>query len=174
MTTLEIITRKKLGQELTAEEIRFFVQAAAEKSVPDYQLLSVFAKALDATSALGVQDFNSRNPMTASGAALDSGSPLATLGQMAADPQLAADDAAVGGATARASALSQAGLYRMQGQTALNSLKGYKTHIGINAWTAALSSGLSAFAMSGGFQSSQGNLSGFTPFQQQGVPLPRA
>ena len=90
----------------------------------------------------------------ASGAALDSGSPLATLGQMAADLQLSADDAAVGGATARASALSQAGLYRMQGQTALNSLKGYKTLIGINAGTAALSSGLSAFAMSGGFSGS--------------------
>jgi hypothetical protein len=94
---------------------------------------------------------HSRALYGASGAALDSGSPLATLGQQAADLQLAADDAAVGGATARASALSQAGLYRMQGQTALNSLKGYKTLIGVNAATAALSGGLSGFAMAGGF-----------------------
>lgn len=49
----------------------FGVEAELSASVPDYQLLSVFAKALDDTSALVVQDFNSRNPMTASGAALD-------------------------------------------------------------------------------------------------------
>ena len=49
----------------------FGVAAELSAPVPDYQLLSVFAKALDDTSALVVQDFNSRNPMTASGAALD-------------------------------------------------------------------------------------------------------
>ena len=38
MTMLEIIEKKKFGQELTREEIAFFAQAAAEKSVPDYQL----------------------------------------------------------------------------------------------------------------------------------------
>lgn len=38
MTMLEIIEKKKFGQELTKEEITFFAQAAAEKSVPDYQL----------------------------------------------------------------------------------------------------------------------------------------
>ncbi len=38
MTMLEIIEKKKFGQELTKEEITFFVNAAAEKSVPDYQL----------------------------------------------------------------------------------------------------------------------------------------
>ena len=38
MTMLEIIEKKKLGKALDAEEIRFFAQAAAEKSVPDYQL----------------------------------------------------------------------------------------------------------------------------------------
>ena len=38
MTMLEIIEKKKLGKELTKEEITFFAQAAAEKSVPDYQL----------------------------------------------------------------------------------------------------------------------------------------
>ena len=38
MTMLEIIEKKKFAQELTKEEITFFAQAAAEKSVPDYQL----------------------------------------------------------------------------------------------------------------------------------------
>ena len=38
MTMLEIIEKKKFGQELTKEEITFFANAAAEKSVPDYQL----------------------------------------------------------------------------------------------------------------------------------------
>ncbi len=41
MTMLEIITKKKLRQALTAEEIRFFAKAAAEKSVPDYQLAAM-------------------------------------------------------------------------------------------------------------------------------------
>ena len=41
MTMLEIIEKKKLGKELTAEEIAFFVKAAAEKSVPDYQLAAL-------------------------------------------------------------------------------------------------------------------------------------
>ena len=38
MIMLEIIEKKKFGQELTKEEISFFAQAAAERSVPDYQL----------------------------------------------------------------------------------------------------------------------------------------
>ena len=38
MTMLEIIEKKKLGKELTKEEIIFFARSAAEKSVPDYQL----------------------------------------------------------------------------------------------------------------------------------------
>ena len=39
--------------------------------MPDYQLLSVFAKALDDASALVLQAYNSRNPAYASGNALD-------------------------------------------------------------------------------------------------------
>ena len=39
--------------------------------MPDYQLLSVFARALDDVSALCLQAYNSRNPMYASGQALD-------------------------------------------------------------------------------------------------------
>ena len=38
MTMLEIIEKKKLGKELSKEEITFFAQSAAEKTVPDYQL----------------------------------------------------------------------------------------------------------------------------------------
>ncbi len=42
LNMVEIITKKKLGQELTREEIRFFAQAAADaaskKGVPEYQL----------------------------------------------------------------------------------------------------------------------------------------
>ena len=49
----------------------FGIEAELSPAVPDYQLLSVFAKALDDTSALVVQDFNSRNPLYVSGAALD-------------------------------------------------------------------------------------------------------
>ena len=41
MNMVDIITRKKLGQELTEEEIRWFVRGAAEKSVPDYQLAAM-------------------------------------------------------------------------------------------------------------------------------------
>jgi hypothetical protein len=61
----------RLEDLVTAYRNIFGVEAELSASVPDYQLLSVFAKALDDTSALVVQDFNSRNPMTASGAALD-------------------------------------------------------------------------------------------------------
>ena len=38
MNMLEIIEKKKLGKELSPEEIRFFAEAAAERTVPDYQL----------------------------------------------------------------------------------------------------------------------------------------
>ena len=38
MNMLEIIEKKKFGQELTKEEITFFANAAAEKTVPDYQI----------------------------------------------------------------------------------------------------------------------------------------
>lgn len=38
MIMLQIIEKKKLGKELTKEELTFFANAAAQKSVPDYQL----------------------------------------------------------------------------------------------------------------------------------------
>ena len=49
----------------------FGQDAALEPAVPDYQLLSVFAKALDDVSALLLQVYLSRNPAYASGQALD-------------------------------------------------------------------------------------------------------
>ena len=49
----------------------FGQEAELTPEVPDYQLLSVFAKALDDTSALVLQAYNSRNPAYASGQALD-------------------------------------------------------------------------------------------------------
>ena len=38
MNMVEIITKKKLGQALTAQEIDYFVQGAARQTIPDYQL----------------------------------------------------------------------------------------------------------------------------------------
>ncbi len=38
MNMVEIITKKKLGQELTKEEITFFARGAADETVPPYQL----------------------------------------------------------------------------------------------------------------------------------------
>ena len=61
----------RLEDLVTAYRNIFGIEAELSAAVPDYQLLSVFAKALDDTSALVVQDFNSRNPMYASGTALD-------------------------------------------------------------------------------------------------------
>ncbi|MCR5566753.1 MAG: hypothetical protein K6F61_07855 [Clostridiales bacterium] len=49
----------------------FGVESELSASVPDYQLLSVFAKALDDVSALCLQAYNSRNPIYATGNALD-------------------------------------------------------------------------------------------------------
>lgn len=46
-------------------------EAELSSPVPDYQLLSVFSKALDDASALVLQACNARNPMYAAGAYLD-------------------------------------------------------------------------------------------------------
>ena len=49
----------------------FGIELELSASMPDYQLLSVFAKALDDVSALVLQAYNSRNPAYATGQALD-------------------------------------------------------------------------------------------------------
>ena len=41
MTMLEIIEKKKFGEELSAEEIQLFARGAADKSIPDYQLAAL-------------------------------------------------------------------------------------------------------------------------------------
>ncbi len=41
MNMVDIITRKKLGQALTAQEIDYFVQGAATQTIPDYQLAAL-------------------------------------------------------------------------------------------------------------------------------------
>lgn len=41
MRILDIITKKKLGQELTREEIRFFALGAADHTIPDYQIAAL-------------------------------------------------------------------------------------------------------------------------------------
>lgn len=46
-------------------------EAELSVAVPDYQLLSVFSKALDDVSALTIKVYNSRNPMYACGESLD-------------------------------------------------------------------------------------------------------
>ena len=59
--------------EALTEAYRGIFGAGAELSAaaPDYQLLSVFARALDDVSALVLKAYNSRNPAYASGQALD-------------------------------------------------------------------------------------------------------
>ena len=61
----------RLADLVTAYRSIFGIDSELSESVPDYQLLSVFAKALDDTSALVLQAYNSRNPLYASGQALD-------------------------------------------------------------------------------------------------------
>ena len=61
----------RLQDLLSAYRTIFGQEAELSPAVPDYQLLSVFAKALDDTSALVLQAYNSRNPAYASGQALD-------------------------------------------------------------------------------------------------------
>ena len=41
MNMVELIGKKKYGQELTAEEIRFFVEGASRNTLPDYQLAAM-------------------------------------------------------------------------------------------------------------------------------------
>lgn len=54
----------------------FGEEAELSASVPDYQLLSVFSRALDDVSALALQAYNARNPFYATGDDLDLMLPL--------------------------------------------------------------------------------------------------
>ena len=69
---LHIPTYEERLEELTSAYRSIFgVESELSASMPDYQLLSVFAKALDDVSALVLQAYNSRNPAYAAGQALD-------------------------------------------------------------------------------------------------------
>ena len=69
---LHLPTYEERLEELTgAYRSIFGIESELSASVPDYQLLSVFAKALDDVSALVLQAYNSRNPAYATGQALD-------------------------------------------------------------------------------------------------------
>ena len=61
----------RLSDLCAAYRTIFGQEAELSPAVPDYQLLSVFARALDDTSALVLAAYNSRNPAYASGQALD-------------------------------------------------------------------------------------------------------
>ncbi len=61
----------RLGKLVEVYKSIFGIDAELTAAVPDYQLLSVFAKALDDVSALVLQAYNSRNPAYASEQALD-------------------------------------------------------------------------------------------------------
>ena len=71
-TGLHMPTYEERLEDLVAGYRNIFgIEAELSPAVPDYQLLSVFAKALDDVSGLVLQGFNARNPLYATGAALD-------------------------------------------------------------------------------------------------------
>ena len=94
----------RLSDLVSAYRSIFGIDAEMSEAVPDYQLLSVFAKALDDTSALVLQAYNSRNPLYASGNALDLLLPMYGLSR-----QTGEDDAAARGRISAALAAKGAG-----------------------------------------------------------------
>ena len=86
MNMVEIITRKKLGQELTEEEIRFFVRGAAEKTIPDYQLAAMLM-------AIRLQGMTARETTVLTLAMRDSGD----LADLSAIPGVKVDKHSTGG-----------------------------------------------------------------------------
>ena len=61
----------RLDELVSSYRSIFGIESELSESVPDYQLLSIFAKALDDTSMMVLQAYMSRNPLYATGAALD-------------------------------------------------------------------------------------------------------
>ena len=94
----------RLSDLVSAYRSIFGIDAEMSEAVPDYQLLSVFAKALDDTSALVLQAYNSRNPLYASGNALDLLLPMYGLSR-----QTGEDDATARGRISAALATKGAG-----------------------------------------------------------------
>jgi len=75
----------RLADLVSAYRNIFGLDAELSASVPDYQLLSVFAKALDDTSALVLQAFDCMNPLYASGHALDLLAPMYGVSRLAGE-----------------------------------------------------------------------------------------
>ena len=67
---------ERLASLMDSYRAIFGIDAELSESIPDYQLLSVIARALDDTSQLALEAYNSRNPLLASGQALDLLMPL--------------------------------------------------------------------------------------------------
>ena len=68
----------------------FGLESELSESVPDYQLLSVFARSLDDASALVLSAFNNMNPLYASGQALDLLLPMYGLTRLPGETDAAA------------------------------------------------------------------------------------
>lgn len=86
MNMVDIITRKKLGQELTEEETRCFVRGAAEKTVPDYQLAAMLM-------AIRLRGMTARETTTLTLAMRDSGD----VADLSAIPGVKVDKHSTGG-----------------------------------------------------------------------------
>ena len=80
----------RLSDLVSAYRSIFGIDSDLSPSVPDYQLLSVFARALDDCSALVLSAYNSRNPAYASGQALDLLLPQYGLRRMAGETDASA------------------------------------------------------------------------------------
>ena len=91
----------RLEDLVSAYRSIFGIDAELSEAVPDYQLLSVFAKALDDTSALVLQAYNSRNPLYASGQALDLLLPMYGLSRNTGEDDAAARKRIIGALAAK-------------------------------------------------------------------------
>lgn len=73
MRMVDIIEKKRNGEELTSEEIRFFVQGYTEGTIPDYQASSLMM-------AIYFQDMNDRERADLTMAMVESGDQIALSG----------------------------------------------------------------------------------------------
>ena len=86
MTVLDVIEKKKLGKELSREEIVLFARAAAEKSAPDYQLAALLM-------AIRLNGMSDRETTELTMAMRDSGD----IADLSAIPGIKVDEHSTGG-----------------------------------------------------------------------------